>query len=206
MRCRIEDGQKGRQDGQDEDDGQGAGVGQVAVDEDALGDLVADHLAARAADQVGDDVRAEGRDEDDQDGRQEAAPDAGQENLAEGLERPGAQIAGGLDQTEIELLRRGVDGQDGERQEGIDHDQDDRFGIIKEGGLGAGQPEGVQRVLDQALGMEKRFPGEDADEEACPEGHDDQHQQEPAALVRRPGPGRSRWARPAGRRRPSSGG
>ena len=68
-----EDGRQGGQHGQDEDDRQGAGVGQVAVDEDALGDLVADHLAAGAADQVGHDVGAQGRDEHDQDGRHQAA-------------------------------------------------------------------------------------------------------------------------------------
>ena len=59
----------------------------------------------------------------------------GQEDLAEGLERPRAEVAGGLDQPEVELLRGRVDGQDRERQEGVDHDQHDGRRMVEEGRL-----------------------------------------------------------------------
>jgi hypothetical protein len=51
--------------------------GGGSVHEHPLGDLVADHLAVRPADQIGDEVGPERRDEHHEDGGEEPPPDPG---------------------------------------------------------------------------------------------------------------------------------
>ncbi|TLM65391.1 MAG: 50S ribosomal protein L4, partial [Actinobacteria bacterium] len=68
---------------------------QIAVGEDPLGDLVAQHLAGRPADEVRNDIGAQGGDEDDEERGQEAPPNARQKDPAERLERPRAEVSGG---------------------------------------------------------------------------------------------------------------
>ena len=164
---------------------QRAGVRQVAVRERALRDLVAEHLAARAADQVGHHVRAQRRDQRDEQRRHQPAADAGQEHAPERAERPGPQVTRRLEQPEVELLGRRVDRQDGERQLGVDEHEQHRPRVVEQLRVRRDQVQRHQQVLDRTLGVQQDFPREDAHEEAGPERHDHGQQQRVLPAPRR---------------------
>ena len=125
-----DDGREAREDGHAHRYGGGerpvAGLGHL------VGDDVAEHVGVLAADEEGHGVGAEDRDEGEEDGGDEAPADIGQEDLAEGLHPRGAEVAGGLEQGEVELVDRREEGQDGVGQVHVDEDEDDRPLVVEE--------------------------------------------------------------------------
>src|SRR6185312_16632627 len=90
-----------------------------------------------------------------------------------------------LEQRLVELHQIGVERQDHERQIGIDDTQIHREIGIEHGDLR--QPERLQQIVDDAVVLEKADPRIDAQQKAAPERQDDQHQQDIAPAVGRPG-------------------
>ena len=142
------------------------------------------------ADDVGDDVGAQGGDEDEEDGGDEAPADARAGRPCGRRERPRPEVPGRFHEPEIEFLGRGVDGQDGERQERVDRDQDHGRRPCREAEAPDGtRPRKTRTCLIGPFRVEERLPGEDPDEEVRPEGDDDEHQEEVPPFRGDPGEG-----------------
>ena len=155
---------------------------QVAVGERALVDFVADELGVASAHEVGDHVGADGGDEHHERRAHHAAADAGEEYLAEREETARAEVARGLQEGEVELLRRRVDRHDRERQEGVDAHHEDRAGVVVEHRVRRADAEGHEHVLEEPVGVQERSPGEHAHDEARPEREHDQPRHDRAPL------------------------
>ena len=83
-----QDGHERRQHGENEDHGERAGLGKVAVDKDPLGDFVADHLSGGSAHDVRNDIRAQRRDKNKKNRRKKPSAYPGKEDLIKRLEGP----------------------------------------------------------------------------------------------------------------------
>ena len=156
---------------QDRDRG---GERPVAVREELAPELPADHQGLRAAEQIRDHELADRRDE----AQERAGDDArhGERHGDRPERAPGrrAEIQRRLEQRVVHLLQRRVERQHHEGQIGVDDaDIDRRLGVEDVEGLGD-QAEAHERLVQQALRLQDRDPGIDADEEARPERQDDQ--------------------------------
>ena len=94
-----------------------------------------------------------------------------------------AEIERRLDQRVVHLFERGVERQHHERQIGVDDaDIDRRLGVEDFDGLGDRGPSPISDLVEEALGLQDRDPGVDADEEARPERQDDERRRAAAAM------------------------
>ena len=144
-------------------------MGKISVGESALVYLVADQLRVLAAHEIGNHVRADGGNEHHENRAHNAAPDTGQEYPPEGEEAARAEIASGLHEREVELLRGRVDRHDGERKERVHRHHENGAGIVVERSVRVRHAEHDQNVLKESLRVQKRAPGEYTNDEACPE-------------------------------------
>ncbi len=98
---------------------------------------------------------------------------------------PGSQVRRGFEQRAVQLLERGVEGEDHERQLAIDEaDHHRRLGVQDLQGM-VEQAGAQEDQVDQPLRAQNEHPGIGTDEEARPERHHHQPEKQPL-----PPPGR----------------
>ena len=110
----------------------------------------------------------------------------GRKTRRKAYQLPAPEVAGGLEQALVELLRGGVDRQDREGQVRVHGDQEHRADVVQERGLGLHEAERDEEGLHRAVRVQERLPGEDAHEEARPEGDHHEQQDRAAPPLRRP--------------------
>ena len=96
-----------------------------------------------------------------------------------------AEIGGGFEQRVVHALERGVDRQHHERQVGVDDADEDREVGREPDRRRVDDAEREQRLVEQAVALQDRHPGVDADQERGPERQHDQHEQHALPAPRR---------------------
>ncbi len=144
-------------------------------------DHVADHLVARAAEELGVDVVAGGGDEGQQGAGDDPRRRERQRHPPEGLRRARVEVLGGLDQAHVEPLEAGVERQHHERQEVVGEAGDHRRAGGEDVAAG-GQADRLQHAHHRAVVGEDRLPGEGPDQVGGEERghHREQHRVAPA--------------------------
>ena len=99
--------------------------------------------------------------------------------MHQSLEVVGTQVAGCVDGLIADLFQHIVDGQDHEGQEVVDHAQDDGGRRVDDGDVR--QMKSREHAVDDAVLLQKRLPGEGAEQEVHPHGKDEDKDHEAAA-------------------------
>ena len=154
-----------------------AGRGELVLDQ------VADHELLRPAQQVRRQKGAHGRNEDQEASGHHAGERERQGDPPEPRHGRRAERLGRFQQRRIELLQRGVDRQDHERQEAVHQAEQHREGRVEQGERGVDQAEAQQHGVHQAAVAKQEDHGEGADQKAGPER---QHHQEEQQARHRP--------------------
>ncbi len=140
-------------------------------------DELGDKGLLEPAQQGGGDEVSDGEHEDHQHPGADPGVGEGQEHPSEGLDRCPPEVPGGGHEVRIDALHHAVERKDHEREQDVDHPDDDAGEVVDERERLADETEAQQERADDPALLEEHDPGVEADEQADPEGEDNEDHQ-----------------------------
>ena len=150
----------------------------VQLQEPSLDD-VTDHPRLGAAQKLCVDVVTHCRDERQDRPGEHAWQGERKRHAAKGVPAVGVEVTGGLQQANVDLLKRHVEGQDHERKEVVRQSGDDRDRAVEDREvLGQDADHVLEEGEDRSFVAEQDLPTDGPDQEAREERSDDEEQQQ----------------------------